>query len=191
MRKIKEVLRLRFELGLGQRQIARSCGMGLGTVHEYLERAVAAGIGWPLPEGLGQAVWQSARAGRSGATAVTTGLGYHPSATATTSSSDPASLRHFLARLGRIDVLVIDDWAMAPLNENERREVWEICEDRYQTPSTILTSQLPVSRWHEQIGDPTIADSILDRLVHNAHRIEMRGESMRKKRNPPQDEKKE
>jgi hypothetical protein len=54
MRKVKEVLRLRFELGLGQRQIARSCGMGLGTVHEYLERAVAAGIGWPLPEGLGE-----------------------------------------------------------------------------------------------------------------------------------------
>jgi DNA replication protein DnaC len=101
------------------------------------------------------------------------------------------SLRHFLARLGRIDVLVIDDWAMAPLNENERREVWEICEDRYQTRSTILTSQLPVSHRHEQIGDPTIADGILDRLVHNAHRIEMRGESMRKKRNPPQDEKKE
>jgi DNA replication protein DnaC len=90
------------------------------------------------------------------------------------------SLRHLLAQLGRIDVLVIDDWAMAPLNENERREVWEICEDRYQTRSTILTSQLPVSRWHEQIGDPTIAHGILDRLVHNAHRIEMRGESMRR-----------
>src|SRR5664280_3714111 len=101
------------------------------------------------------------------------------------------SLRHFLARRGRIDVLVIDDWAMAPLQETERREVWEICDDRYQTRSTVLTSQLPVSRWHEQIGDPTIADGILDRLVHNAHRIEMRGESMRKKRNPPQDEKKE
>ena len=100
------------------------------------------------------------------------------------------SLRHLLARLSRIDVLVIDDWAMAPLSEAERREIWEICEDRYQTRSTILTSQLPVSRWHEQIGDPTIADGILDRLVHNAHRIEMRGESMRKKRNPP-DEKKE
>ena len=97
------------------------------------------------------------------------------------------SLRHLLARLSRIDVLVIDDWAMAPLHENERREVWEICEDRYQTRSTLLTSQLPVSRWHEQIGDPTIADGILDRLVHNAHRIEMRGESMRKKRNPPPD----
>jgi DNA replication protein DnaC len=99
------------------------------------------------------------------------------------------SLRHFLARLGRIDVLVIDDWAMAPLNETERREVWEICEDRYQTRSTILTSQLPVSHWHEQIGDPTIADGILDRLVHNAHRIEIRGESMRRKRNPPTDDK--
>src|SRR5215470_7210520 len=97
------------------------------------------------------------------------------------------SLRHLLARLSRIDVLVIDDWAMAPLSEAERREVWEICEDRYQTRSTILTSQLPVSRWHEQIGDPTIADGILDRLVHNAHPIEMRGESMRKNRNPPRD----
>jgi len=56
------------------------------------------------------------------------------------------------------------------------------CEDRYQVRSTILTSQLPVSRWHEQIGDPTLADGILDRLVHNAHRIEMRGDSMRKNR---------
>jgi DNA replication protein DnaC len=98
------------------------------------------------------------------------------------------SLRYFLNRLARIDVLVIDDWAMAPLSEAERREIWEICEDRYQTRSTILTSQLPVSRWHEQIGDPTIADGILDRLVHNAHRIEMRGESMRKKHNLPEDE---
>jgi DNA replication protein DnaC len=72
--------------------------------------------------------------------------------------------------------------AMAPLAETERRDFWEICEDRYQTRSTILTSQLPVARWHEQIGDPTAADGILDRLVHNAHRIEMRGDSMRKKR---------
>ena len=56
------------------------------------------------------------------------------------------------------------------------------CEDRYQVRSTILTSQLPVSRWHEQIGDPTLADGILDRLVHNAHRIEMKGDSMRKNR---------
>src|SRR2546427_446349 len=92
------------------------------------------------------------------------------------------SLRLLLAKLSRIDVLVIDDWAMAPLTETERRDFWEICEDRYQTRSLILTSQLPVTRWHEQIGDPTVADGILDRLVHNAHRIEMKGDSMRKKR---------
>jgi DNA replication protein DnaC len=92
------------------------------------------------------------------------------------------SLRLLLAKLSRIDVLVIDDWVMAPLSEPERRDFWEICEDRYQTRSMILTSQLPVARWHEQIGDPTVADGILDRLVHNAHRIEMRWDSMRKKR---------
>ncbi len=92
------------------------------------------------------------------------------------------SLRTLLARLARLDVLVVDDWALAPLADAERRDFLEICEDRYQTRSTVLTSQLPVAKWHEQIGDPTLADSILDRLVHNAHRIEMRGESMRKKR---------
>lgn len=92
------------------------------------------------------------------------------------------SLRQQLAKMGRIDVMVIDDWAMAPLAESERRDFWEICEDRYQRRSTVLTSQLPISRWHEQIGDPTLADGILDRLVHNAHRIEMKGDSMRKKK---------
>jgi DNA replication protein DnaC len=95
------------------------------------------------------------------------------------------SLRHLLARLSRIEVLVIDDWAMAPMQETERRDFWEIGEDRYQCRSTILTSQLPVSKWHEQIGDPTVADGILDRLVHNAHRIEMRGDSMRKNKPGP------
>ncbi len=90
------------------------------------------------------------------------------------------SLRSLLRRLARTEVLLIDDWGMAPLSDTERRDFWEICEDRYQTRSMILTSQLPVSKWHEQIGDPTLADGILDRIVHNAHRIEMRGESMRK-----------
>lgn len=92
------------------------------------------------------------------------------------------SFRHLLARISRIDVLVVDDWAMAPLTETERRDFWEICEERYQTRSVIMTSQMPVARWHEQVGDPTVADGILDRLVHNAHRIEMRGDSMRKSR---------
>ena len=90
------------------------------------------------------------------------------------------SLRNLLARLARTDVLVVDDWAMSPLTETERRDFWEICEDRYQTRSTILTSQVPVTNWHEQIGDATVADGILDRLVHNAHRLELKAESMRK-----------
>jgi DNA replication protein DnaC len=87
-----------------------------------------------------------------------------------------------LDRLGRVDLLIVDDWAMAPMTELERRDFLEICDARYQTRSTLLTSQLPVASWHAQIGDPTIADSILDRLVHNAHRIDLQGESMRKKR---------
>lgn len=93
------------------------------------------------------------------------------------------SLRALLGRWARIDVLIVDDWAMAPLSESERRDFLEVCEDRYQLRSTILTSQLPIAQWHIQIGDPTVADSILDRLVHNAHRIEMQGESMRKRKN--------
>jgi DNA replication protein DnaC len=82
----------------------------------------------------------------------------------------------------RVDVLVLDDFAMAPMKDHERRDFLEICEDRYQRRSTILTSQLPVAAWDEQIGDPTIADSIMDRLVHNAYRIELSGESIRKQR---------
>jgi len=82
-------------------------------------------------------------------------------------------------------VLVVDDWAMTPLTEAERRDFREICEERCQTLSVGMTPQMPVARWHEQIGDPTVADGILDRLVHDAHRIEMRGDSMRKNRGKP------
>jgi len=89
-----------------------------------------------------------------------------------------------LYHLGHVDVLIVDDFCMAPMTEAERRDCLEICDARYQARSTLLTSQLPVSSWHAQIGDPTIADSTLDRLVHNAHRIELQGDSMRKKRGP-------
>lgn len=92
------------------------------------------------------------------------------------------SFGRFLRRLAHIDVLLVDDFAMAPMTDSERRDFLEICDDRYQTRSTILTSQLPVASWHSQIGDPTAADSILDRLVHNAHRLELKGDSLRKKR---------
>jgi DNA replication protein DnaC len=92
------------------------------------------------------------------------------------------SFGRLLARLSRIDVLVLDDFAMAPLKDSERRDFLEICDDRYQRRSLILTSQMPLAHWHEQIGDVTVADSILDRVVHNPYRMELNGESMRKKR---------
>jgi len=92
------------------------------------------------------------------------------------------TIGRILLKFSRVDVLLLDDFAMAPLKDSERRDLLEICDDRYQRRSMILTSQLPIAHWHEQIGDPTIADSILDRLVHNAYRIELNGESMRKQR---------
>ena len=92
------------------------------------------------------------------------------------------SLGRLLRRLAQVEVLLIDDFAMAPMNDPERRDFLEICEDRYTLRSTILTSQLPVANWHAQIGDPTLADSILDRLVHNSYHIDLQGGSMRKAR---------
>lgn len=89
------------------------------------------------------------------------------------------SLGRLLESIARTDVLLVDDFAMAGLNDDERRSFLEICDDRYGRSSMILTSQIPVESWHAQIGDPTIADSILDRVVHNAYRIKMNGESMR------------
>lgn len=84
--------------------------------------------------------------------------------------------------LGRADLLILDDWGLQPLDAAARHDLLEILEDRYGRRSTVITSQLPVDRWHEIIGDPTYADAILDRLVHNAHRVELSGESLRQTR---------
>ena len=81
-----------------------------------------------------------------------------------------------IARLARVRLLIIDDFGLAPLDDSSRRDLLEIVEDRYGSSSTVMASQLPVNHWHEQIGDPTIADAILDRLIHNAHRINLKGE---------------
>ena len=80
----------------------------------------------------------------------------------------------------KTDLLILDDWGLTPMTDPQRRDLLEILEDRYSKRSTIVTSQLPVTAWHEAIGDPTLADAILDRLVHNAHKIELRGDSLRK-----------
>ena len=82
--------------------------------------------------------------------------------------------------LARVDLLILDDWGLEPLDGNARHHLLEILEDRYGRRSTLVTSQLPIARWFDLIGDPTYADAILDRLVHNAHRLELEGESMRR-----------
>jgi DNA replication protein DnaC len=87
-----------------------------------------------------------------------------------------------LRTLGRVHLLVLDDWGLQPLDGAARQDVLEILEERYGRRSTIITSQVPVDEWHDLIGDPTYADAILDRIVHNAHRINLTGESMRRKR---------
>jgi len=83
-------------------------------------------------------------------------------------------------RLAKVDVLILDDWGLSKLIAEQRRDLLEILEDRHDTRSTIVTSQLPLDQWHHIIGDPTLADAILDRLVHNAYKINLKGESMRK-----------
>ena len=85
-----------------------------------------------------------------------------------------------LQKLSKIDVLVLDDWGLAPLTDVQRRDVLEIMDDRHGARSTIFASQLPVGKWHDHLGDPTIADAVLDRVVHNAHRINLKGPTRRK-----------
>jgi DNA replication protein DnaC len=87
----------------------------------------------------------------------------------------------WLSQLAKIDVLALDDWGLAAPDEDQRRDLLEILDDRYQRKSTIITSQLPVAHWHEHLNDATLADAILDRLIHNTIRLELQGDSLRKK----------
>jgi DNA replication protein DnaC len=89
-------------------------------------------------------------------------------------------LPRLLTTLERVRLLIIDDWGPEPLNAEQRRDLLEIVDDRYDRGSLLITSQVPISRWHEVIGDPTLADATLDRIVHRAHRIELKGPSLRR-----------
>ena len=90
------------------------------------------------------------------------------------------SYAKLLEQIAKIPLLVLDDWGVAPMTDANRRDFLELIDDRYQRTSTLITSQLSVSLWHDSIGDATLGDAILDRLVHNAHRVELTGDSMRK-----------
>lgn len=99
-----------------------------------------------------------------------------------TISHGDGSFGRVLAQLARTDLLIIDDWGLDKLSRQQRNDLLEVMEDRHGCGATLIASQLPIAQWHESIGDPTLADAILDRLVHNATKIKMKGESMRKKR---------
>jgi len=92
------------------------------------------------------------------------------------------SFDRFLTRLAKTDVLAIDDWGLAPLTDQQCRHLLEVLDDRYGCRSTLLTSQYKVKQWHDQIGFPTLADAILDRIVHNAYKLELEGESIRREK---------
>lgn len=93
-----------------------------------------------------------------------------------------------LTSFAKTDLLVLDDWGTILLSDEQRHDLFEILEDRYDRRSTLVAGQLPIKHWHEVIGDPTLADAILDRLVHNAYKIQLKGDSMRKKRKISQKE---
>ena len=86
-----------------------------------------------------------------------------------------------LSALAKMDLLLIDDWGLAPPSAKERSDLLEVLDDRVAARSTVITSQLPIEHWHEYLGDPTLADAILDRLLHSSHKLALTGESMRKK----------
>ena len=96
-------------------------------------------------------------------------------------SRGDGSYGKIMNKLSKTSVLIIDDFGIAPLTDTERRDLFEVVDERHGHGSTIITSQLPIENWHDIIGDPTIADGILDRLIHNAHKINLKGGSMRKK----------
>ena len=90
-----------------------------------------------------------------------------------------------LAVLAKTDLLILDDWGLAPLNQAERNDLLEVLDDRVGTRSTLITSQLPVEHWHAYLNDPTLADAILDRVLHAAHKLPLAGESQRKPEKTP------
>jgi DNA replication protein DnaC len=90
-------------------------------------------------------------------------------------------LSRLIAALERVNLLILDDWGPEPLTVDQRRDLLEIVDDRYDKGSLLITSQVPVSQWHDVIADPTLSDAILDRIIHNAHRVELKGDGLRRR----------
>jgi IstB-like ATP binding protein len=163
MRKVRDVLRLKHTLGMSLRQISEATGVGKTVVGEYLRRAGVIGITGPVPEDIDDFELDRRLFPVPGDSTV-----------------PPRRYGRLLKTLARVELLILDDWGLATLTQDQGRDLLEIIDDRHNRGSTIVTSQLPVDHWHELIANPTVADAILDRLVHNAHRLTLNGDSMRK-----------
>jgi DNA replication protein DnaC len=156
MRKLREIVRLHLEMALGPRAIARSLSLSPSTVAAPQEReAEAAGV----------------RGGH---------IDYSRLFDELAQARADGTYPHLLSRLAKAQVLILDDFGLEPLAATQHKEMLEVLDDRYQLGSTIVASQLEPQDWHAVIGDATLADAICDRLVHNAHRLKLGGESIRK-----------
>ena len=163
VRKIREVLRLKSEARLSDRQIAAVLGSARsGVGKSYLACAIGHAACradhsvrcFRLPRLIDELTRHTALQNKS----------------------------TFLRQLAKADLIIIDDFGLAPLPDAIRRDLLEILDDRYDRRSTLITSQLPVEQWHTYLEDPTVADAILDRLIHNSYRLALKGESMRKQK---------
>jgi DNA replication protein DnaC len=168
MREVREVIRLHHESGQSVRDIARRIGVSRSTARDMIARFGRSGLACALGH----------KACRDNRSVLYTRLPRLIDDLALAKGDGRIAAR--MKSLARVDLFILDDWGLGPLDGNARHHLLEILEDRYGRRSTLVTSQLPVARWHEMIGDPTYADAILYRLVHNAHRIELNGHSMRR-----------
>jgi len=180
---MRSILRLTYGQGLSVRAVSERLKLSKTTVSTYVLRAREAGLAsWPLPPGhdddtaLGR---QAARLDHSVLYLRMPRL-FEDLALARLDGRFP----RLVDRLARVELLILDDWGTHGLSDQQRLDLLEIFEERYRRKSTLITDQLPVAAWHEMIGEPTIADAILDRIIHNAHRITLEGDSMRRQKSP-------
>jgi hypothetical protein len=159
MRRVREMLRLRLGVDLTVQEVASRTGVARSTLREMMGRFERSGLIWPLALELTDAELELRLYGETGGR---------------------QGWRRKAKSLGAVQLLVLDDWGLEPLSPQARHDFLEILEDRYGRRSTLVTSQVPVADWHALIGHATYADAILDRLVHNAHRIDLAGDSMRR-----------
>jgi hypothetical protein len=199
MRKIRDVLRLSAE-GLSTRHIAASLAIGRTTLRGYLDRATEVGLSWPLPPEMSDTDLERliyprtsrdilSRAAppdwahihrelrRKG---VTLSLLWEEYRADHLEGYGDGRFPRLFRSITKAQLLILDDWGPERLTATQRRDLMEIVEERYGRGATMITSQLPINTWHDVIGDPTFADAILDRIVHNAYRLELEGQSMRK-----------